>query len=56
MIEGHKIMRDTERIDCRILLPISEVHKTSGHRHRIRGKRFRSDLKQFFFTQRVVSA
>lgn len=33
-------MRDTDKVDCRKMFPISEVDESRGHRFRLKGKRF----------------
>ena len=49
MIEGYKIMRDTDRVDKEQLFPLVEGSVMNGHRINVRGRRFRGDVKENLF-------
>ena len=47
-------MRDIDRMNAHSLFPREGALKTRGHRFKVRGERFKRDLRGNFFTQRVV--
>ena len=51
----YKIMRNMDRVGKEHLFHLVEGSVTRGHRFKVRGRRFRGDMrKSFFLTQRVV--
>ncbi|MBB6707133.1 reverse transcriptase family protein [Proteus mirabilis] len=54
LIEVYKIMRGMDRINRQSLFPGVGESRTRGHRFRVRGERYKRDLRGNFFTQRVV--
>ena len=56
MIEVYKIMRGMDRVDSQKLFPRVEESITWGHRFKVRGVRFKGDVRVKYFTQRVVGA
>ena len=56
LIEVYKIMRGMDRVDSQKLFPRAEESITRGHRFKVRGARFKGDVRGKFFTQRVVGA
>ena len=56
LIEVYKIMRGMDRVDSQKLFPRVEESITGGHRFKVRGARFKGDVRGKFFTQRVVGA
>ena len=55
LIETYKIMKGIDRIDAGRLFPLVGESRTRGHSLKIRGSRFRTELRRNFFTQRVVN-
>ena len=56
LIEVYKIMRGMDRVDSQKLFPRVEESITRGHRFKVRGTKFKADVRGKFFTQRVVGA
>ncbi|GCC19456.1 hypothetical protein chiPu_0000004 [Chiloscyllium punctatum] len=54
LIEQYKIIHGLERVDARKLFPLGEETRTRGHSLRIRGSKFRTEMRRHFFSQRVV--
>jgi len=54
MVEVYKIMRGMDWVNRKQLFPLVEGSITRGKRVRVRGRRFRRNLRQTHFTQRVV--
>ena len=54
LIEVYKIMRDIDRVDSQNLFPRVEMSNTRGHVLKVRGGKFKGDVRGKFFTQRVV--
>ena len=54
LIEIYKIMTDMFRVDSQKLFPRVEESITRGHRFKVRGARFKGDVRGRFFTQRVT--
>ena len=48
-------MRGVERVDKEQLFPLVEKSVRRGHRFKVRGRRFREDVRKNVFTQRVVT-
>ena len=48
-------MRGMDRVDRQQLFPLIERPVTRGHKVKVRGGRFRGDLRKNVFTQRVVT-
>ena len=55
LIEVYKIMRGKDRVDREQLFPLVEGSVTRGHKFKVRGRRFRGDVRKNFFTQKVVT-
>ena len=53
--ETYKIMKGIDKIETGKLFPLAGETRTRGHGLKIRGNRFRTELRQNFFTQRVVN-
>ena len=49
-------MRGMDRVDSQKLFPRVEESITRGHRFKVRGARFKGDVRDKSFTQRVVDA
>ena len=56
LIEVYKIMTGLDRVDSQSLFPRVEGSVTRGHRLRVRGGKFKRDVRGMIFTQRVVNA
>ncbi|PLS49478.1 hypothetical protein CYV29_15670, partial [Carnobacterium maltaromaticum] len=56
LIEVYKIMRGIDRVDSKRLFPRVGVSITRGHEFKVKGEKFRGDMRGKFFTQRVVGA
>ncbi len=56
LIEVYKLMRGVDRMDSQKLFPRVEESISRGHRFKLRGARFKGDVRCKFFTQRVVGA
>ena len=41
----YKVMRGMDRVDRKQLFPLVEGSVTRGHRFKVRGRRFREDLR-----------
>ena len=54
LIEIYKIMRDIDRVDSQNLFPRVEISNTRGHALKVRGGKFKGNVRGKFFTQRVV--
>eukprot|EP00061_Rhincodon_typus_P006310 g26830.t1 len=54
LIEVYKIMRGMDRVNSYGLFPRVVESTTRGHRFMVRGERFKRDLRDNFFIQRVV--
>ena len=48
-------MKGIDKIEAGKLFPLAGETRTSGHSLKIRGSRFRTELRRNFFTQRVVN-
>ena len=55
LIETYKIMKGIDKIEAGSLFPLASETRTGGHSLKIRGSRFRTELRRTFFTQRVVN-
>ena len=55
LIEVYKIMSDMDGVDKEQLFPLVEGSVTRGHKFKVRGRRFRGDVRKNVFTQRVVT-
>ena len=56
LIEVYKIMTSLERVDSQSLFPRVKGSMTRGHRLKVRGGKFKRDVRGMFFTQRVGNA
>ena len=56
MIEVYKILRGIDRVDNQHLFPRAPLLCTRGHGFKVRGGKFKGDIRGKFFTQRVVGA
>jgi len=54
-IETFKIMKGIDKIKAGELFPLTRETRTRGHSLKIRGSRFRTELRRNFFTQTVVN-
>ena len=54
LIEVYKIMRGVDRVGSQKLFPRVEESITRGNWFKVRGVRFKRDVRGRFFTQRVV--
>ena len=54
IIETYKIVRGLDRVDSESLLPLMGTKSTRGHNFKLRGNRYRTDVRGMLFTQRVV--
>ena len=54
-METFKIMKGLDKIEAGKLFPLAAETRTRGHGLKIRGSRFRTELRRNFFTQRVVN-
>ena len=55
LIETYKILKGLDRLDAGRLFPMLGKSRTRGHSLKIRGKSYRTEMRTFFFTQRVVN-
>ena len=55
LIETYKIMKGIDKLEAGRLFPLEGEIRTWGHGLKIRGSRFRTELRRNFFTQRVVN-
>ena len=55
LIETYKMMNGMDRIEVERLFPLKKDSRTRGHSLKIKGGRFRTELRRNFFTQRVVN-
>ena len=55
LIETYKIMKGINKIEAGKLFPLVGETRTRGISLKIRGSRFRTELRRNFFTQRVVN-
>ena len=53
LIETYKIMKGIDKIEAGKLFPLET--RSRGHSLKIRGSRFRTELRRNIFTQRVVN-
>ncbi|MDZ1603208.1 reverse transcriptase family protein, partial [Klebsiella pneumoniae] len=56
LIEVYKMIRGIDRVDSQRLFPQVEQSVTRGHKFKVKGGRYRGDVRGRFFTQRVVGA
>ena len=56
LIEAYKMIRGLDRVDSESLFPRMVTANTRGHSFKLRGDRYRTDVRGRFFTQRVVGA
>jgi len=56
LIEVYKMIRGIDRVDSQILFPRVEVAITRGYNFKVSGGRYRGDVRDMLFTQRVVEA
>ena len=56
LIEVYKIMKGIDRVNSWKLFPRSEMTNTKGHKFKVRGAMFNTDMWGTYFTQRVVGA
>ncbi|XP_059805558.1 uncharacterized protein LOC132380631 [Hypanus sabinus] len=56
MIEVYKMLRGIDRVDSQRLFPRAPLLSTSGHGFKLRGGKFKGDIRGRVFTQRVVGA
>ena len=54
LIETYKMVRGLDRVDSESLLPLMGTMSTRGHNFKLRGNRYRTEVRGMFFTQRVV--
>ena len=54
LIETYKMVRGLDRVDSESLFPRMEMASTRGHSFKLRGNRYRTEVRGMFFTQRVV--
>jgi len=50
------MIRGLDRVDSESLFPRMEMASTRGYRFKLRGDRYKTDVRGWFFTQRVVSS
>ena len=55
LIETYKIMKGIDKIEAGRLFPQAGETRTKGQGLKIRGSRFRTELRRNFLTQRVVN-
>jgi len=55
LIETYKIMKGIDKIEAGKLFPLVGETKTRGHSLKIRGSRFRTEMRRNCFSQRVVN-
>ena len=55
LIETCKILTGLDRVDSEGIFPMVGESRIRGHRLKIRGKPFRTEVRRNFFTQRVVN-
>ena len=55
LIETYKIMKGIAKIEAGRLFPLVGETRTRGHSFKIKGSRFRTELRRNFFTQSVVN-
>jgi len=52
LIEVYKIMRGIDRVDSQTLFPRVVTSRTRGHRFKVRGEKFRGEVRgRFFYTE-----
>ena len=49
-------MRGTDRVESQRLFPRVEISITRGHRFKVRGEKFKGDVQEKVFKQRMVGA
>jgi len=54
--EVYKIMRGMDRMHCQNISPMVEESITRGHMFKVRGARFKGDVRCMIFTQRLVGS
>ena len=52
LIETYKIIKGRDKIEAGKLFPLAGETKTRGHGLKIRGSRFRTELRRNYFTQK----
>ena len=55
LMETYKMMRGLDRVEVERFFPLSKEVRTRGHSLKIKGGRFRTELRRNFFSQRVVN-
>ena len=55
LIETYKVMKRIDKIEAGKLFPLAGETRTRGHGLKIRGSRFRTELRRNFFTQNIVN-
>ena len=53
--ETYKIMKGIDKIEAGKLFPLAGETRARGHSLKIKGGRFRTELRRNFFSQRVVN-
>ena len=51
LVETYKILMGLDRLDAGRMFPMLEKSRTRGHSLRIKGKPFRTEMRENFFTQ-----
>ena len=54
-IEVYKMIKGMDKVDVERMLPLVGHSRTRGHNLRIRGSKFKTELRRNYFSQRVVN-
>ena len=55
LIEGHNILKKIDKVNVDQMFPLMGQSRTKGHRYRLRGDRFNTEMRRNYFSQRVVN-
>ena len=55
LIEVYKILKGIDKVNVDQMFPLVGQSQTRGHRYRLRGGRFKTEMRRNYFSQRVVN-
>ena len=55
LIEVYNILKGIDKVNVDQMFPLMEKSEARGHRYRLRGGRFKTEMKGNYFSQRVVN-